>query len=109
MRRCDEDEGAGVYRVWAAGWVDRVGVAAVSEEQHVFFACGCTADPATGIPILTCRRHDQRTGLVKASAALQQMANSLDEASHLLDSHDLADAAKYAVRAAKCLIGTDDD
>ena len=82
-----------------------------SKEIVHAFDCGCTADQATGIPISTCRRHDQRTREVKASAALMQMANALDEAGRApvegpRDS-SLREAARYAVKAAKALIGAD--
>ncbi len=75
------------------------------------FACGCVSDESTGIPISTCRRHDIRTREVKASAALMQMANCLDEAGPGADESYhrvmLREAAKYAVKAAKALIGSD--
>lgn len=74
-------------------------VAAMRAPIHTF-GCGCQADDATGFPITTCKRHDQRLNFVKAAAALMQMGNALDETGDKL-------AAKYAVKAAKALIGAD--
>ena len=93
------------------------GLFLMSNDAIHAFACGCTAEQATGLPIETCRRHDQRTAMVKASAALQQMANCLDEAgdSSPFGGDNMAttggaylkEAGKYAVKAAKALIGAD--
>ena len=89
----------------------------MSEVVIYTFGCGCSADTATGLPIETCRRHDQRTREVKASAALMQMANCLDEAGEgsmfggdntaTETGANLKNAARYAVKAAKALIGTE--
>lgn len=90
----------------------------MSGEAVHTFGCGCTADDATGILIDTCKAHDQRTNLVKASAALQQMANALDEAGKAHTGigamNPIAEvqvglqiAAKAAVKAAKALIGAE--
>jgi hypothetical protein len=76
--------------------------------DEVFFRCGCTADIATGLPISTCRRHDQRTREVRASAALMQMGLELDLAGGQLACTQLLSAAKYAVKAAKALIGSEE-
>lgn len=85
----------------------------MSAEVVHTFGCGCRADDATGFPISTCRRHDQRSALVRASAALQQMGNHLDEAGKAVGPmsavcYELCSAARYAVKAAKALIGADE-
>lgn len=82
------------------------------EDVHTF-DCGCTGDQATGFPISTCKRPDQRSALVKASAALQQLGMSLklasDEAGGTIGLKlRLGEAAAYAVKAAKALIGAEE-
>ncbi len=79
-------------------------------DSYEVLSCGCRRDPKLGITVRACNRHDQRTREVKASAALQQMANQLDEAglvSRGLEAPHLRQAARYAVKAAKALIGSD--
>ncbi len=77
-------------------------------------ACGCVEDQATGLPVLTCAKHDRRTARVKVAAALAQAGAFLDEAGarSVTDGellHNLRQAGAALVKASKALINGGDD
>lgn len=82
--------------------------------------CGCRYDTHTGYALASCKAHDRRTRAVKVAAALQDLGNWLDEAGKVIWNDDngvtkmkagncLTLAGKAAVKAAKAMIGNDEE
>jgi len=80
--------------------------------------CLCVEDSDTGLPVVTCAKHDKRTARVKVAAALMRAGLEFDEAARQLNPHigttegaatALKGAARAIVDAAKALVGTEDE